>query len=43
MSPATPAGLAFECQLVDRCPRAAWDRPVRALATESTYELSVWN
>ena len=39
VSPAQPIGLAFECQLVDRCPRAEWDRPVRWLATEKTlYE-----
>ena len=32
--PALPMGIAFECQRVDHLPRAPWDRPVAALATE---------
>ncbi len=33
---AFPVGLAFECQRVERLPRASWDRPVAALVTETT-------
>ncbi len=32
--PARTLGLAFECQRIDRVPRAPWDRPVDALVTE---------
>ena len=31
---ALPMGIAFECQRLDSVPRAPWDRPVAALATE---------
>lgn len=33
-SPAWPMGIAFECQRLTVLPRAEWDRPVAALATE---------
>ena len=33
-SPAWPIGIAFECQRLAVLPRAEWDRPVAALATE---------
>ncbi len=32
--PARSLGLAFECQRLERVPRAPWDRPVDALVTE---------
>ena len=32
--PAWPVGIAYECQRVTAVPRAEWDQPVRALATE---------